>query len=131
MKIYIILMALLEKTYTTDNEFFTVEVIENDEEVQLNWIGKCTLLNPNFFLAPIFDEVLALNKKIILNFLHLDYITSSGYAPIIKLINAVCKKLGKIELRYDKTCDWQELSFSALNVLCTEDQRIQILGVSQ
>ena len=118
-----------EKIFTTENQNLTIRVVESPNEVILYWLGKCTLLYPSEFINPIFQEALSTGKKIVMNFLKLDYITSSTFAPLIKLLNIVKANNGHIEILYDKLSDWQEHNFSALNLFCTDDGRIRVTGV--
>jgi hypothetical protein len=120
---------MVEKIFTTENKNLTIRMIENQDQITLFWEGKCTLLYPSSFLTPIFQETLVFKKKIIMNFIKLDYITSSTFAPIIKLLNEIKAGEQSIELLYDLGSDWQEHNFSALSLFCTDDKRIQVLGI--
>ena len=102
--------------------------MEDDDTILMEWIGKSTSLYPSQFLDPIFNKALAKNKKIILNFSQLSYVTSSTLTPIIKLLDSVNRGTGQIEIRYDSTVDWQVLTFPSF-IMFTECDRIKIAEI--
>jgi len=119
----------MKSLYTSANQYLTILVEETDNALVLKWSGKSTSLYPSEFLNPIFEEALATHKKIIMNFYRLDFVTSSTITPLIKLLEKI-KNDGswQLELQYDSSVDWQNLTFSALGVF-TECDRIQIKGL--
>jgi len=118
----------MKSSYTSVNQHLTIHVEENDKELILKWSGKSTSLYPSEFLNPIFNEALAANKKIIMNFNDLSFVTSSTITPILKLLDSIKNGSLQIELQYDSSVDWQNLTFSALGVF-TECDRIHIKGL--
>ena len=115
------------------NKYLTIEVIENESTIDVNWEGKSIDREPSKFVAPILVKVLemasALNKRIIMDFQSLSYMNSSTITPIIKILDRVKNGMTKITITYQKKLKWQELNFSALEVFRTEDNRLEIKGL--
>lgn len=115
------------------NKYLTIEVIENESTIDVNWEGKSIDREPSKFVSPILVKVLemasALNKRIIMDFQSLSYMNSSTITPIIKILDRVKNGMTKITITYQKTLKWQELNFSALEVFRTEDNRLEIKGL--
>lgn len=118
----------MKNEYSTDNGQLTISIEENDLAIILKWHGKSTSLYPSDFLDPVFEEVLAKNKKIIMDFSRLIFITSSTLTPIIKLLDKIKNGSGEIELQYKENIDWQFLTFSAFAVF-SECGRIKITSI--
>ena len=115
------------------NKYLTIEVIENESTIDVNWEGKSIDREPSKFVSPILVKVLdmasALNKRIIMDFQSLSYMNSSTITPIIKILDRVKNGMTKITITYQKKLKWQELNFSALEVFRTEDNRLEIKGL--
>ena len=117
--------------YSTENKDLKISLEEKDDCVYMIWEGKCTLYYPGQFLDPIFERAMSLNdSKIIMNFENLEYMISSGFGQIVKIMDKIKNGTGRIELQYSKNVDWQELSFTALTVFCTPDNRVSIVNVA-
>jgi hypothetical protein len=50
-------------------------------------------------------------------------------APLVKILDRAKRSDNRVTILYHKNLNWQELSFSALIVFQTKDQRIQIKGI--
>ena len=115
------------------NKYLTIEVIEHESTIDVNWEGKSIDREPGKFISPILVKVLemasALNKRIIMDFQSLSYMNSSTITPIIKILDRAKNGMTKITITYQKTLKWQELNFSALEVFRTEDNRLEIKGL--
>ena len=115
------------------NKYLTIEVIEHESTIDVNWEGKSIDREPSKFVSPILVKVLemasALNKRIIMDFQSLSYMNSSTITPIIKILDRAKNGMTKITITYQKTLKWQELNFSALEVFRTEDNRLEIKGL--
>ena len=115
------------------NKYLTIEVIEHESTIDVNWEGKSIDREPSKFVSPILVKVLemasALNKRIIMDFQSLSYMNSSTITPIIKILDRVKNGMTKITITYQKKLKWQELNFSALEVFRTEDNRLEIKGL--
>ena len=115
------------------NKYLTIEVIEHESTIDVNWEGKSIDREPGKFISPILVKVLemasALNKRIIMDFQSLSYMNSSTITPIIKILDRAKNGMTKITIAYQKTLKWQELNFSALEVFRTEDNRLEIKGL--
>ena len=115
------------------NKYLTIEVIENESTIDVNWEGKSIDREPSKFVSPILVKVLemasALNKRIIMDFQSLSYMNSSTITPIIKILDRAKNGMTKITITYQKKLKWQELNFSALEVFRTEDNRLEIKGL--
>ena len=121
---------LASQTYS-DN-FLRINVVEEEEANHVHWYGNSTQKNPNQFIIPILIEVLRKaaweRKKVVLDFRELEYMNSSTLTPIIKALEQAKRASNSVQVIYDKTKRWQDLSFSALRIFETKDGRIQITG---
>ncbi|MDH5681081.1 MAG: hypothetical protein OEZ36_05820 [Spirochaetota bacterium] len=119
------------KTYT--DGYLSIEISKTASNIVVNLTGKSTSRNPGIFLAPILQQVITESdygtREIVLDFRELTYMNSSTITPIIKFLNKA--KIGneRVSLLYLKTLKWQELSFSALSIFKTKDDRIMIKGI--
>ncbi len=53
---------------------------------------------------------------------------SSTITPVIRLLHEAKRGGARVTILYKQTLRWQELSFSALTIFQTDDERIQIRG---
>jgi hypothetical protein len=111
----------------------TLEVVEEDDSISVQWLGKSSDRDPGKFITPILSSMLERggngSKRIVLDFQKLLYLNSSTITPIIRLLDEARRGSHRITVTYQKTTKWQDLSFSALQIFKTKDERIQILGV--
>jgi hypothetical protein len=116
-----------------NNEFLKIEVKENLNSIVTGWRGKSIHRNPSQFITPILVNILRkssdCNKRIILDFRKLEYMNSSTITPVIKILERAKRGKGQITVLYKKALKWQELSFSALEIFQTNDQRVEIRGL--
>lgn len=106
--------------------------ITEDESISILWQGKSTERDPGIFLNPILSETLSRGssegKKIIMDFRELEFMNSSTVTPVAKMLEQGKKGSSSITVYYNKTKKWQELSFSALKIFETDDDRISVIG---
>lgn len=118
------------ETYTSN--LLTLEVEENGSTIAIRFKGKSTEREPGTFILPILLDALhnsiKYDKKIVMNFESLEYMNSSTITPLIKILENAKDNTSSISLIYRKSKKWQELSFSALKIFETKDQRIEISG---
>jgi len=111
----------------------TLEVVEEDESINVQWLGKSSDRDPGKFITPILSSMLERggngSKRIVLDFQKLLYLNSSTITPIIRLLDEARRGNHRITVTYQKATKRQDLSFSALQIFKTKDERIQILGV--
>jgi hypothetical protein len=120
----------MEKTEKHSSKLLVIDVREDDSRIYLDWKGRSKDKNPAYFLTPILTKALDKskreNKDMVMDFRHLEYMNSSTITPIIKILERVKNGQSKVNILYDKTLKWQELTFCALEVFQTEDHRIVI-----
>jgi len=120
-----------KETYTSN--LLTIEVEENEEAINVKWLGKSIDRTPGAFITPILNKALeksaGTTKEIVLNFLDLKFMNSSTVAPLVKILDRAKRGDNRVTILYHKNLNWQDLSFSALIVFQTKDQRIQIKGI--
>ncbi|MDJ0809745.1 MAG: SiaC family regulatory phosphoprotein [Desulfobacterales bacterium] len=120
-----------DQTYT--NNLLTIQVEEQDDQIEVKWTGKSTDREPAKFISPILIQVLkaasTLNKRIIMDFQQLQYMNSSTITPLIKILDRAKKGTNKITIFYHKATKWQELNFTALEIFQTDDNRLEIKGL--
>lgn len=122
----------MNKEESFENNLLKINIIENNGSIKLDWKGKSVEREPAKFITPILVDVLKMgsrnNCQIILDFRKLDYMNSSTITPIIKILERAKRGKSKIKVIYDKSLKWQDLSFSALEIFQTDDQRVEIKG---
>lgn len=115
------------------NNQLQLDIIEDDNAVAIQFLGKSILRDPNEFVMPILlkylAEAKASGRRVVLDFCQLAYMNSSTLTPIIKILEKVRVGEGSLTIRYQKTLKWQHISFSALAIFQTKDLRIEIKGV--
>jgi len=121
----------MEQKNTHTIKSLNLEITEN-EYISIIWHGKSTERNPGNFLNPILSETLsrstAEGKTIIMDFRELEFMNSSTVTPVAKMLEQGKKGSNSITVYYNKTKKWQELSFSALKIFETDDDRISVIG---
>jgi hypothetical protein len=113
------------------SNLLTLEEMQGQDAITLNWIGRSRDRNPSEFVMPVFEEMLAgaSGRPIIMDFTNLEYMNSSTLTPVIKMLDKVKRTDQKLQIIYKKNLKWQDLSFSGLEVFNTADKRIEIKGV--
>ena len=110
-----------------------VELTETGDSIVARWTGKSVDRNPSKFITPLLADILerssGVRKKIILDFQKLDYMNSSTITPIIKILERAKRSKARIVVKYNKLLKWQDLSFSALKIFQTKDNRVEIRGL--
>ena len=105
---------------------------EGAKTISLTFRGKSNDRDPSAFLAPILDEVVrqsrAGEKEIVLDFQALEYMNSSTITPIIKILDQIKGGSERVSILYNQAVKWQHLSFTALKIFETQDERIRIVG---
>lgn len=119
------------KTY--DYQQLHLEVITDEQAITVKFFGKSILRDPNEFVMPILLGILSeaneSKSRVVLDFQKLDYMNSSTLTPVIKVMERARVGDGKMTLVYKQSLRWQDISFSALVIFQTKDQRIEIRGV--
>lgn len=110
-----------------------IDVEENEESINIKWTGKSIHRKPGQFITPILVDVLKkstdLKKRIVLDFRKLDYMNSSTITPVIKILERAKRGTVQVTVLYEKSLKWQDLTFSALKIFQTKDQRVRIKGL--
>jgi hypothetical protein len=123
----------MKKPELFTNKFLTIQVVEHENSIDVNWEGKSVDREPSKFISPILVKVLEmagdLNKRIIMDFQSMSYMNSSTITPIIKILERAKNGMTKITIFYQKSLKWQELNFSALEIFKTKDNRLEIKGL--
>ena len=118
---------------TYKNKLLIIEVTESEKSIYIKWFGKSSDREPSVFITPILNNALndssSNNKKIVIDFREVEYMNSSTLTPISKIIEIGKKCSQEISIIYNKSKKWQQLSFTALKIFETSDNRIQIQGM--
>jgi hypothetical protein len=121
------------RTETFTSHALTLNVTEDANSILVIWKGRSTAREPAEFLIPILtralDRATELKRPLTLDFRAIEYFNSSTITPVVRLIEEAKRRGGSVVITYDKKLRWQELSFSALQVFHTGDQRIRVVGV--
>ncbi len=119
------------KSYS--NDLLKLEVREDLDCIDVKWTGKSVTRKPAQFITPILVDVLQKSsdedKRIILDFTKLEYMNSSTITPIIKILERAKRGPNRVTVLYEKAKKWQDLSFSALGIFQTKDNRVSIQGI--
>ena len=123
----------MTETQVFEENLLKIHLTENNESIHIGFTGKSVERDPGKMIMPILLNVLKNtgeeNRHIILNFCQLDYMNSSTITPIIKILERAKRGNNRLTVLYNTSLKWQELSFSALRIFETNDQRIEIKGV--
>ena len=107
--------------------------VENAADVvRVVWSGKSNSREPERFLAPILQGALQMAgagaRKVVLDFTGLEYMNSSTFSPLVKMLGDAATGGHRVEVEFSQSRKWQALSFSALKAFETADGRIVIRG---
>lgn len=118
---------------TFTSHALTLVVSETPGTVLVLWQGRSTAREPAEFLIPILmkalDRAAELKQPLTLDFRQIEYFNSSTITPVVRMLEEAKRRGASLVIQYDKKLRWQELSFSALQVFHTGDQRIKVLGI--
>ena len=117
-----------------NGDSLTLEKEETDTEIKIKWLGKSIDREPGKVLNPIFYNLIIegknKNKRIIMSFSELNYMNSSTIMSISKFLERGKDNDSKITIQYDNERRWQKLSFNAMQIFKTDDDRIVFEGRS-
>lgn len=116
-----------------ENNLLKISLQTGKNEITVKWNGKSVERDPGLFITPILLNVLkessTEDKAISLDFTELEYMNSSTITPIIKILERAKRGNNRLAVIYKKSLKWQDLSFSALEIFQTPDQRVEIRGL--
>jgi hypothetical protein len=109
-----------------------LELSPGEGALVLVWRGRSEHREPGRFLVPILDEALAragaAGLRLVLDFTAVEYMNSSTFTPIVKLLDKARRAGVAVALVYSLDRRWQALSFSALRTFETKDGRVTVSG---
>jgi hypothetical protein len=109
-----------------------LEVRPGGDQVRVVWTGKSADREPGRFLVPVLSSLLgearAAGARLVLDFSGLDYMNSSTFTPVVKILDEARRGAVPITLEYDQAKKWQALSFSALRTFETPDGSVVVAG---
>ncbi len=110
----------------------SLEAQQRPGELRLVWRGRSADREPAKFLLPVLGQAVEAcrrsGERLCLDFSALEYMNSSTFTPIVKIIDEARRAGVAIALEYSQAKKWQALSFSALRTFETPDGRIAVLG---
>lgn len=125
-------MSVKSKEEFTCNAL-TLEVVETSDDITVRWLGKSGDRDPAKFIGPVLARLLERAgdgaRRVVLDFQQLLYLNSSTITPIIRVLDEARKGSHRITVNYQRSIKWQDLSFSALQMFKTPDDRVQIRGL--
>ena len=123
----------MEQIKTYSNNLLKIEIEENNDSLIAKWTGKSTDREPGKFITPILMDTIKdasdRNLRVVMDFRELSYMNSSTITPLIKILERAKRGDTQISVLYNKALHWQSLSFSALEIFTTKDQRVEIIGL--
>jgi anti-anti-sigma factor len=109
-----------------------IDVAERGDALVLAWRGRSDAREPGRFLVPVldaaFERARAGTLRLVLDFTAVEYMNSSTFTPIVKLVAQARAAGVRLALEYAVALSWQALSFSALRTFETRDGRITVSG---
>jgi hypothetical protein len=109
-----------------------LELADGEGGLVMVWRGRSEHREPGRFLVPILQDALTrareTGKQLVLDFTRVEYMNSSTFTPIVKLLDQARRSGVRIALEYSLERKWQGLSFSALRTFETKDGRISVNG---
>jgi hypothetical protein len=109
-----------------------IDVAERGGALVLAWCGRSDAREPGRFLVPVLDAALerarAGGLRLVLDFTAVEYMNSSTFTPIVKLVARARATGVPVALEYSLGRSWQALSFSALRTFETRDGRVTVSG---
>ncbi len=109
-----------------------LEVSQSPGEVRVVWRGKSADREPGRFLVPalsaLLGEARSAGAQLVLDFTALEYMNSSTFTPVVKILDEARRGGVRIALEYSQRKKWQALSFSALRTFETPDGSVSVLG---
>ena len=103
---------------------------QTDDALVLSFSGKSIVRDPAEFLQPLLlgalSEAEEAGIRLLLDFRGLTYMNSSTFTPLIKVLEKARLGDQAVIVWYDSEQKWQEVSFAALKIFATKDQRIRI-----
>ncbi len=122
--------AMTSTTYQNPPLFLTVS--EDESAVTAAFSGRSTAREPGTFLLPILKPALErsveLGRPLVLDFQKIEYLNSSTITPVIRILEEAKRRSARVTVRYKRGLRWQEMSFSALEVFHSGDDRIAVVG---
>jgi hypothetical protein len=110
----------------------TLEVRPGADELRVAWSGKSADREPGRFLVPalsaLLGEARTASSRLVLDFSALDYMNSSTFTPVVKILDEARRGGVPITLEYSVAKKWQSLSFSALRTFETPDGSVVVAG---
>ena len=114
------------------NEELTITVTEHDTNIEVIWLGRSTAREPKIFIQPILQEIAELaskrQKSINMDFRKLEYMNSSTITPILRMLEGAANANSIFSITYDSSLRWQELNFSALEILRGQNRNFRLEG---
>jgi anti-anti-sigma factor len=109
-----------------------IDVDERGDALVLAWRGRSDAREPGAFIVPVLHAALerarAGNLRLVLDSSAVEYMNSSTFTPIVKLVAQARSAGVRLVLEYAAARAWQALSFSALRTFETRDGRITVSG---
>jgi anti-anti-sigma regulatory factor len=117
---------------TFTHQQLSIELIEDEEAVLLQWRGRSDDREPGQFLVPLIVDALQRcgegARPLVMDFTALEYMNSSSFSPLTRLLGRSSLGKNRVRLEYSRARAWQRLSFTALKAFETSDGRISVHG---
>jgi hypothetical protein len=102
------------------------------EPIDLFWRGRSLERHPAQTVVPyvsgIIQQAAVQNAIVRLHFETIELMNSSTITAVIQIIRDARTRKTRLEIVFDRSLDWQRLSFDALSVLLQGDDLLRLVG---
>jgi hypothetical protein len=94
-------------------------VVEGKNPTRIKWLGASQLENPTSEISPFFEELAKRlqGDKVVVDFCNLERMNSATVLAIVNLCRTFDKNTIQTEIQYDKSIDWQSVTFEGISTL--------------
>lgn len=110
----------------------TIKVEEKNTDVYISWLGKSREREPGAVINPYIEGIISdlEGKKLIMDFVKLEYMNSSTVPSIIKMFKLLDTRKIQTKVLYNKSSNWQSASFKALSTIAQSLKCITVDGIT-
>ena len=110
---------------------FEIKVINQNNQIKIQWFGRSEARNPAKLLNPYFENMLSKlkDKQVAIDYTELEFMNSSTVPPIIKFIKSCSQSASSIVVNYNMNLEWQTASFKPIQTVCLVLKNVTVAGI--